>query len=88
MFDVKLWCHPLIVSMGLGTGKMFETDVASHEIIGSPQVELKLLLVFDIVLDNLNKRNKKSMLSLSMYRNFENKYVKFEFVQKFWKKVC
>jgi hypothetical protein len=38
--------------------------------------------------NDLNKRNKKSMLNLSTYRNFENKYVKFEYVRKFRKKVC
>jgi len=42
----------------------------------------------DIVLDSLNKRNKKSMLNFSTYENFGNKYVKFEFVRKFRIKVC
>ncbi len=52
---MELWRHPLIVSMGLGTGKMFKAYVTGHKIVSRPQVKLKLLLVFDIVLDNLNK---------------------------------
>ncbi len=81
---MELWRQPFIVGMSLLGRKMLKADVVCHKIVSQPGVKFQLLLVLNVVLDNLNK---KSYVKFEKVRNFNKKFVKFEFVWKIRQKV-